>query len=43
MKILLIVGVGVAVFDLVSTFFGRPLIKPGPIAKSMYPGLDKDE
>jgi hypothetical protein len=33
----------VAVLDFVMTLFGRPLIKPGPLAKSMYPGLDTDE
>jgi hypothetical protein len=41
--VVMIVGVGVAVLDLVMTLFGRPLIKPGPLAKSMYPGLDTDK
>jgi len=43
MTTVIIVGVSMAVLDLVITLFGRPLIKPDPLAKSMYPGLDTDE
>lgn len=39
---LLRVGLLVAGIDLIATVCGRPLIKPGPIARSMYPGL-RDE
>ena len=30
----------VAAADLVATVFWKPLIGPGPLAKSMYPGLE---
>lgn len=41
MKTLIFIGMLVAVIDLVCTFYGKPLIRPGPIAKAMFPGLAK--
>lgn len=40
---LLIVGLILVAVDLIMTLFGKPLFKPGPIAKSMFPGLNDDD
>jgi len=38
------IGVGLVVLDLVMTIvWHKPLFKPGPIAKWMYPGLTDDD
>jgi len=39
----IIIGFVLVVVDLAMTFRGRPLFKPGPIAKSMYPELTDDD
>jgi hypothetical protein len=35
-------GMTYAGLDLIATVLGRPLVKAGPIAKAMYPGLKGD-
>lgn len=43
MKLLIVIGTVIAIIDLACTLRGRPLIGPGPLAKSMHPELEKDE
>ena len=43
MEILLIFGVTMIALDLTFTLFGKPLFKPGPIAKSMCPKLTEKD
>jgi len=38
---LIAIGFFVAAIDIACTMRGRPLIKAGPLVKSMYPGIDK--
>ncbi len=41
--LLILVGFVVIIIDLICTLRGKPLIKPGPLAKFMHPGLESED
>ncbi len=41
--LIIIVLIVVVVVDIIWTLRGKPLLKPGPLAKFMHPKLDNEE